>query len=228
MPLAGSLDRRWRIRPRACSLCLALGVLFGTLGFATAAEARQYRVARYIEKDGKLTLSVSLREFFDRKLQQELTKGFQKVILVEVRVFRVGEERPVSVVVRTYKVIYDLWASSFHITIDDPAGTRQVRLNTLAEAVERLALLELPLGPVTLFPQGSLAKGPLFHTDLTIQFAPLPKGFLRKIRRWLRNPHGVASRGESPLGSRFSLFVNPRISRALMEWSFRTQRFYRP
>lgn len=204
-------------------------LLFAAVAWPTrSASAREYRVVRYVEKGGQIHLVLSARSFFDRRLRQELTKGFQKVILVETRVYQTGRDSPVAVKLRTYKVIFDLWASSFRITIDDAGGTRQVRVNTLAQAVDRVAEIDLPLGPVARFPQGTLARGPMFYSDVVIQFAPLPKGFLSKIRRWLRNPQGPASRGGSPLGSRFSLFVNPRISRALKEWRFRTQRFFRP
>ncbi|MDY0002773.1 MAG: hypothetical protein RBU30_15860 [Polyangia bacterium] len=207
---------------------LLLVVLCLLFGGSAQASARQYRIARYLERNGQLVLLASLREFFDARLQNELTKGFQKVIMVEARVYRSGQDEPVSVVVRTYKVIYDLWASAFGITVDDPSGTKQLRVNTLEQAVKRIAEMELPLGPLSRFPRGSLDRGPLFYTDILMQFAPLPRGFLTKIRRWLRNPQGSGSRGGSPLGSRFSLFVNPRISSALKEWRFRTQRFYRP
>jgi hypothetical protein len=229
MRLAGSRDNgpsRGAARRRGL-VGVVLAVVLA-VGAARAVSARQYRVVRYVEREGQIYLVVSVRDFFDRKLQRELVKGFQKVILVEARVYRSGRSRPVAILVRTYKVLYDLWASSFRITIDDHAGTRQVRVNTLGQTVAQVAELELPLGPVSRFPHGTLQRGPMFYTDVVIQFAPLPKGFLRKIRHWLRNPQGPASRGESPLGSRFSLFVNPRISRALKEWRFRTQKFYRP
>lgn len=212
----------------AARLALLLVGALAVLGGAPSASARQYRVARYLERDGQLVLRVSVREFIDARLQKELTKGFQKIILVEARVHRSGQEAPVAVVVRSFKVIYDLWASAFRITIDDPGGTRQLRVNTLEQAVSRIAELEISLGPLSQYPRGSLARGPLYYTDVLLQFAPLPKGFLSKIRRWLRNPQGTDSRGGSPLGSRFSLFVNPRISSALKEWRFRTQKFFRP
>jgi hypothetical protein len=194
------------------------------------AAARRYRVARYVETaKGRIELRFSYRSFFDRRLQRELKKGFQKVILVEARVYRKGRSRPVAVAVRSYKVIYDLWAGSFLITVDDAAGTRKVRVNTLSQALRELAEVRLDIGPRSRYPRRSKA-GPsaMFYADVVIQFAPLPRGFLRKIRRWLRNPLGPTSKGGSPLGSRFSLFVNPRISRALKEWKFRTQQFYRP
>jgi len=195
----------------------------------TAASARRYRVVRYVEDaKGHLYLKFSFHAFFDRRLRRELTKGFQKVILVEARVYRAGRSRPVAISVRTCKVIYDLWAGSFLITIDDASGTRKVRVNTLERAVREITGVQLYLGPASRYPRRRGGHGGMFYADVVIQFAPLPPGFLRKIRRWLRNPLGPASKGGSPLGSRFSLFVNPRISRALKEWRFRTQKFYRP
>lgn len=169
----------------------------------------------------------SIRGFFDARLRRELATGFQKVILVQARVHRVGRRRPVVVAVRLAKVTYDLWADSYRISLVDADGRRRVRVNRLDKAVELLSKVSLPLGPLARYPAGNLRRGPMFYADVVIQFAPLPPGFLRKIRRWLKNPYGESEGSASSLGSRFSLFVNPRISRALKEWRFRSQRFYR-
>ncbi len=219
----------WRRRGgrRGAALLLGLGLLCGG---ALPAEARRYRVVKYVETaKGRLELRFSYRSFFNRRLRRELKKGFQKVILVQALVYRKGRRRPVAVAGRSYKVIYDLWAGSFLLTVDDARGTRKLRVNTLSRALEELSEVRLDIGPRGRYPRRSQAgSSAMFYADVVIQFAPLPRGFLRKIRRWLRNPLGPASKGGSPLGSRFSLFVNPRISRALKEWKFRTQQFYRP
>lgn len=202
-------------------------MLLGLGAGVDRAEARRYRVVRFVEAKGAVNMVFSIGRFFDKQLRQQIASGFQKVVLVEARVYRVGRKTPMAVAVRSAKVVYDLWGDSYRITLDDAGGRRQVRVNRLRQAVSVLSAVSLVLGPLARFPPRRGGRGPMFYADVVVQFAPLPPGFLRKIRRWLQRPYGAEDGSSSSLGSRFSLFVNPRISRALKEWRFRTQRFYR-
>lgn len=200
-------------------MALGLGLL---VGLAPAAEARTYRQVRFVERQGQIHLVFSFRDFFDARLQRELGKGFQKVTYLEAHVHRVAGGPAHTVAVRSCRVVYDLWAGAYQVTVEDASGTRQVRENTLDSALRAITEVSVPLGPTARF-----GRNVLHYVDVAILFEPLPKGFLTKVQSWLRQPAGL-SRGESPLGSRFSVFVNSRISRALKETSFRTQRFWWP
>jgi hypothetical protein len=186
------------------------------------ASARTYRQVRFVEQNGRIHLAFSFLDFFDARLRNELQKGFQKVTYLEAHVYRATRKEPITIAVRNCKVIYDLWAGSYRIAVEDGAGTRLHRENTLASALRQISSVWLPLGPTQLF-----GKDQLHYVEVIILFEPLPKGFLAKVQRWLRQPAGF-TRGDSPLGSRFSVFVNSRISRALKETSFRTQSFWWP
>lgn len=200
-------------------MAVALGVLAAR---APEARARVYRQVRFVERQGQIHLVFSFRDFFDARLQRELGKGFQKITYLEAHVSRAGGGPPHTVAVRSCKVVYDLWAGAYQVTVEDASGVKQVRENTLEAALRAITEVSLPLGPAARF-----GRNVMHHVDVAILFEPLPKGFLTKVQRWLRQPAGL-SRAESPLGSRFSVFVNSRISRALKETAFRTQRFWWP
>jgi hypothetical protein len=197
-------------------------VLLQLLAGVPSVSARTYRQVRFVEQNGRVHLAFSFLDFFDARLRSELQKGFQKVTYLEAHVYRTQRNESVAIAVRHCKVIYDLWAGSYRIAVEDGSGTRQLRENTLASALKQIANVWLPLGPTRLF-----GKNVMHYVDVVILFEPLPKGFLAKVQRWLRQPAGF-TRGDSPLGSRFSVFVNSRISRALKETTFRTQSFWWP
>ena len=225
------------LRPSPCGRWMtAFACAIGLLCVSHTAHARSYggpwKEVRFLEDRGGLyVFGFDFQSFFDRKLKSHLQSGFQKVLQLTVRVYRVKPRRHIKTVVRKYLVTYQLMHGSYRIVVLDSTGRLRKHIeNKLGGALGRIARVEQS-SRIYLGPAKSFARGVRFFVDVTIQFAPLPRSVLRKIQNWLKHPAGPSPgllRGGSPLGRRFAIVINSRISRALKSMTFQTQQFWVP
>lgn len=203
-------------------------VCVGLCGFPRSAWARRYKIARFVEKqDRHIYVEFTFRKFFaDKRVHSRLSSAITRVIFLEARVYRAKGRRHLKTVRQSVKVTRDLLNNNYRIRIDDPSGVRHFRYNTLRATIRQIARVSLSLGPAKQYPVGMR-----FYVDVQILFAPMPKGFIKKVRKWLLHPAGQSPgllRGGSPLGGQVSIILNSRVMGALKQLSFRTQQAWNP
>ncbi|MBK6847245.1 MAG: hypothetical protein IPG96_06760 [Proteobacteria bacterium] len=217
---------RLRPCPKRRQALLAGTVLLGLLAGATRAAAKASVPLKPVEVErlgGRLRISVGFRELFDAELRQRLDSGFVMTVAQTLALHVTSDARPIVVLQRTLRAVYDLWDEQYLVTIADSAGERRLRLRQQREVVDVLTSwwrhpLAAPTSPRP-------ATG-YFFTGLA-QVNPISDQALSQVRRWLRRPSRKqrSGGGESFFGSFVSIFVNARIAQAERSFVFRTPAF---
>jgi hypothetical protein len=206
---------------------LAIAIL-GVVVSATTVYADddvQVRRMSFVESGQQLLVSASFTEIFDARAYQRLASGIPTTVLVRGTVVLKDSELPVSLTVGSYRVAYDLWDEVYTIQIDDPEGSRVVRLRRRADVLATV-------GRVSRFPISALdrlSRGPHYHLALIVELNPVSEELLAEVRRWLSKPagRGRLDVSSSMFGSFVSVFVNPKLAQAERVLRFRSQAFYR-
>lgn len=178
------------------------------------------------ERKGKLAVTTSFTELLDREAYERLSSGFATTIVARIYVYRVGQDDPVSAVMASFRVVYDLWDEVYVVRIDGPQGRRTARVATRADALKELTeLREVPIADLADIP-----RGVNHFMAMVVELNPVSKELLAEMRRWLTKPAGSTSidRSSSFFGSFVSVFVNPKLPEADRVLLFRSQPFYRP
>ncbi len=219
-------------RRQLLSLALAL-LLVVTLAAPRVAAAQDEddvvvpeRPFGFAEKGKSLTITLSFTDVFDARLLEELDSGITTTIVLRAYVYREGGEGlPVSFAAATLRVVYDLWAETYEIQIDDPRGRRKYVESSKAEALKRVTTLAaFPVAPL-----GKLPIGEIHFIGLIVEVNPVSEELLAEVRRWLaRDADKQRVGGESSFfGSFVSIFVNPKIPVADRVLRLRSKLFYR-
>jgi len=209
---------------------LWLGSLLAMLGHAAPANADdddiQRRKFSFAERGGKLAVSGSFAEIFPRAAIRRLNSGFPTTVVLRVYVYRASNrDVPVSFVLATFRVVYDLWEEDYTVRTDGPLGRKSKKYSKRKDALTAITELdEFPLAPLT-----RIKKGPHYIAALVIELNPVSKAMLAEMRRWLKRPAGAARLDSSSsfFGSFVSVFVNPKLQEADKVLKFQTQEFYR-
>lgn len=213
---------------RRAALALACALLVSILA-ASAARAEDRIVSKKMwfgERKGKLAVSTSFTELLDQEAYERLSSGFATTIVARIYVYRVGQGEPVSAVMASFRVVYDLWDEVYVVRIDGPQGRRTARVATRADALKELTeLWQVPIANLSDIP-----RGVNHFMAMVVELNPVSKELLAEMRRWLTKPAGSTSidRSSSFFGSFVSVFVNPKLPEADRVLLFRSQPFYRP
>lgn len=191
---------------------------------ARAQEAPEIRPMRFAETRTDIVMSGGFTDVFDRDLLEQLSSGFAQTVVVRAYVYRAGLDAPVWFAAATYRAVYAHWDEVFVVRLRDPAGERNLRLATRAEALKAITTLdELPIAPLHAIP-----IGPHHFVGLVVEVNPVAPELLAEVRRWLSRPSAGQVAGDSSFfGSFVSVFVNPKLATADRTLRFRSQEFYR-
>lgn len=199
------------------------------LGLVTPLRADDGAVLKrrmwFAERGDNLTVSTAFTELLDKKAYERLKSGFATTIVARVYVYNKDKELPVSVVMASFRAVYDLWDEVYVVRIDGPQGRQTQRFASRADALKALTTLdECPVAPLELIP-----RGPHHYLAMVVELNPVSKELLAEMRRWLTKPAGAASldRSSSFFGSFVSVFVNPKLPEADRVLKYRSQPFYR-
>lgn len=203
-----------------------VAVLLGLTALARADDAELIeRRMWFAERGGQLAVSTSFTELLDKKAYERLKSGFATAIVARIYVYKKGKELPVSVVMASFRAVYDLWDELYVVRIDGPQGRVTRRYKSRADALKALTSLdECPIAPLSAIP-----RGPHHYMAMVVELNPVSKELLAEMRRWLTKPAGSASldRSSSFFGSFVSVFVNPKLPEADRVLKYRSQPFYR-
>ena len=120
-------------------------------------------------------------------------------------------------------MVYDLWAETYEIQIDDSRGRRRFSEKSQAEALKRVTTLtRFPVAPLD-----SLPVGKVFFVGLIVEVNPVSEELLAEVRRWLAKDADQSKADSSFFGTFVSIFVNPKIPVADRVLRLRSQPFYR-
>ncbi len=208
---------------------IAVWVVAAVLGLAVLARADDAKLIErrmwFAERGEDLTVTTSFTELLDKKAYERLKSGFATTIVARIYVYKKGKELPVSVVMASFRAVYDLWDELYVVRIDGPQGRVTRRYKSRADALK--ALTSLDECPIALLSE--IPRGPHHYMAMVVELNPVSKELLAEMRRWLTKPAGSASldRSSSFFGSFVSVFVNPKLPEADRVLKYRSQPFYR-
>ncbi|MCC6527939.1 MAG: hypothetical protein IT373_35160 [Polyangiaceae bacterium] len=191
-------------------------------GLAGEAEALPRRGAKFATQKGWVVLDAAWRDAVSAAIEKKLWSGLPTVIAARIYLFPEGGDEPLSLAVKTCRIVYDLWDEVFRIELRQGGTVR----NTVAVNLEGV---QRRCGQARLLPVADtvvLAAGQRYFAGLLVEVNPVGKQILERIRRWVTLPSGAGTitAGDSLFGSFVGLFVThvPAADRTV---AFRTQFF---
>ncbi len=189
------------------------------------AQGDDVRTLAFSEDGTSLLVSGTFTDVFDRDLLEQLSSGFAQTVWVQMWVRPAeGGGGPIWFAAATYRAVYAVWDEVYLVRLRDPAGERNLRFASRAEALKALTTLaSFPVAPLSVIP-----AGPRFFLDVVVAVNPVGPELLADVRRWISRPRGGQIAGDASFfGSFVSVFVNPKLSAADRTLHFRSQDFYR-
>lgn len=169
------------------------------------------------------TITVGWRDVINAQIRKKLLSGLPTTISTRAYVFHEGAPGdPLSLSIKTCRVVYDLWDEVFRIELHQAGHKR----NTVAVNVEGVLrrcteARRLPLAAVQ-----SLDADKSYFVGVIVEVNPLSEEMLERIKRWVSRPKGAGAvgPGDSLFGSFVGLFIThvPAADRVLL---FRTPPF---
>ena len=221
---------------RARPLALGFAALLGTLGGGGAAaaqgsetlpeEAQQLprRKATFAIYGDWAAMTVGWRDAVDGRIRGQLASGLPTVIAMRAYVFPTSSTEPISLSVKTCRVVFDLWDEVFRIDLRQ-GGQRR---DTVAVNVEGVLRRCGEASSMPIVQLKDLKPTERYFVGLLVEVNPVSKETLERIRRWVALPKGAGAvgPGDSLFGSFVGLFVThvPAADRTL---AFRTPSFAR-
>jgi hypothetical protein len=191
---------------------------------AAAQDSPEVRAMRFAEKGGDLVMSGSFTDVFDRDLLEQLASGFSQTVVFRAYVYRADTGEQVWFSAATYRAVYAHWDEEYAVRLRDPAGERNLRLRTRAEALRAVTTLEeFPVAPLH-----AVEIGKNHFVGVVVEVNPVAPELLAEVRRWLSRPRAGQVAGDASFfGSFVSVFVNPKLSSADRTLRVRSQELYR-
>src|SRR5690606_16003146 len=221
-------------RPQVSRWPLAVAAL---LTLASAAEVAHGEDSKSFEEKKKVplrkatfesykewaTMTVSYRDVIKGEIKKKLLSGLPTTITARAYIFHDNAPGdPVSLSIKTCRVVYDLWDEVFRIELHQ-AGHKRTTAAVNVEGVLRQCTetKRLPLATVK-----SLEAKQAYFVGVLVEVNPLSKEMLERIKRWVSRPKGAGAvgPGDSLFGSFVGLFITqvPAADRVLL---FRTPPF---
>jgi len=201
---------------------------------AVAAPARadddkpEVQRMRFVERSDDLTVSTlppgGIGKLFDAGTYEALSTGIPSTIVIRIQVTARDANDPVAEQLLQRSVVYDVWDEIYTLRLDQPGGSRTIKVKYRAEALKWLtAIDDLPVARLTVLPVDQV-----FVLKMVVELNPVSKETLAEVRRWLSQGNGGGlDRGGAFFGSFVSVFYNPKIADADRVLRIRSQPFYR-
>jgi hypothetical protein len=210
-----------------------LAVTVSVLALATAAHAEddkpEIQRMRFVENGNDLTVSTlppgGIGKLFDAAAYESLSTGISSTVVIRIQITPRESDTPVAEQLIRRSVVYDVWDEIYTVELDQPGGTKKVKVKYRAEALKWLtASDDLPVARLSVLPLEQV-----FVLKMVVELNPVSKETLAEVRRWLSQGNGGGlDRGGAFFGSFVSVFYNPKIADADRVLRIRSQPFYRP
>ena len=220
------------VRARAVAAALALVVAVTMLAPRRAVadddddDDITFRKMRFAERAGNLTVTARFRDLFDARSLRKLSSGLVSNVVIRIYVFeKASPEAPVSFVLASLQVVYDLWDEVYTVQTAGPLGAKKQRFTSKQAAVAAVTTLdEFPIAPLS-----RIKIGPHHFVAMVVELNPVSEELLAEMRRWLSRSASDTSldTGSSFFGSFVSVFVNPKLPEADAVLKLQSQPFYR-
>jgi len=206
------------------TISLVLLVLLAAPANARADENISKRMW-FAENKGKLVVSTSFTELFDKEAYKALSSGFDTTVILRAYVYENETGVPVSFTIATLRAIYDLWDEEYRVRIVDARGKRNWKFKSKADALKAMTEMDS-------FPLANLGKidiGEKYYCEIVVELNPVSEERLAEMRRWLTKRAGSTSIDSSSsfFGSFVSVFVNPKLQGADNVIKLTSQPFFR-
>ncbi|CAN5922742.1 hypothetical protein BH11MYX3_BH11MYX3_35960 [soil metagenome] len=188
-------------------------------------ERPELQKMRFVERGDRLHVTGSIAKLFDRAAYEALDSGFTSTVLIRIWIYPRESTDPVSFMLVTRQVLYNLWDEVYELKFDDPGSKKVIKEKRKAEALRRVTSIDdLPVASLA-----SLPYDQVYLLAMEIQLNPVDPKLMTEVRRWLsQGTGGGLDRGGAFFGSFVSVFVNPKIAAADRVLRIRSQPFYRP
>jgi hypothetical protein len=210
-------------------LLCATAIALAAPSVATAQEAAKLAEKKLPRRKAAIAsfkswavMTVSWRDAVNDKIRRKLLSGLPTTIVARAYVFGEDDEQPVSLSVKSCRVVFDLWDEVFRIELVE-AGRKRHSVAVNVEGVLRQCAdaRRLPLSSIA-----SLDAKKSYFVGVLVEVNPLSKEMMDRIKRWVSRPRGAGAvgPGDSLFGSFVGLFVThvPDADRVV---AFRTQSF---
>ena len=214
---------------------MRLAVIAAALALATATAANaeddkpEIQRMRFVETGNDLTVSTlppgGIGKLFDAPTYEALSSGISSTVVIRIQITSRDSDTPVAEQLIRRSVVFDVWDEIYTVEIDQPGGSRKVKLKYRAEALKWLtAIDDLPVARLAVLPYEQV-----FVLKMVVELNPVSKETLAEVRRWLsQGAGGGLDRGGAFFGSFVSVFYNPKIADADRILRIRSQPFFRP
>jgi hypothetical protein len=207
----------------------AHGALLAILILAAAAllcraEMKSVRKFEIKKKKGEKTLLVTVdySDIFDEKAKENLDSGLPTVVLFRLYLHKENKDKPVSMALRTCKVIYDIWEENYIATISTTGKSKTKKIQEKQEAMKLCGSVKnMP------FPVESVENG-IYRFATVVDLNPISKEVLEAMRDWLKRPLGDSGHlnpADSFFGSFITIFVNEKLEPSEKTLTFESQKF---
>ncbi len=188
-------------------------------------ERPELQKMRFVERGDRLYVTASIAKLFDRAAYEALDSGFTSTALIRIWIYPRDSTDPVSFMLVTRQVLYNLWDEIYELKFDDPGSKKVIKEKRKAEALRRVTGIDdLPVAPLSALPYDQV-----YLLAMEIQLNPVDPKLMTEVRRWLsQGTGGGLDRGGAFFGSFVSVFVNPKFAAADRVLRIRSQPFYRP
>lgn len=164
-------------------------------------------------------VSFSASDLLGAEGARKLQSGLPQRIVMRLYAYGAGD-RPVAVVARSCRVVYDLWDEAYRVEVQSTTGQGSFTARSLADVEARcLVANALALGTDADWAQVS---GEAYFAAV-FEFNPMSDASVERIRRWLSRPASGRVESEAFFGSFVSVFVNHRVGGAERVVRFRSQ-----
>ena len=184
---------------------------------------------RFVERGDDLMVSTlppgGIGKLFDAGTYDALGTGIPSTIVIRIQITPRDGNDPVAEQLIQRSVVYDVWDEIYTLRLDQPGGSRIIKVKYRAEALKWLtAIDDLPVARLAVLPVDQV-----FVLKMVVELNPVSKETLAEVRRWLSQGNGGGlDRGGALFGSFVSVFYNPKIADADRVLRIRSQPFYRP
>lgn len=216
---------------------MRLAVIAAALALATATAAHaeaeddkpEIQRMRFVESGNDLTVSTlppgGIGKLFDAPTYEALSSGISSTVVIRIQITPRESDAPVAEQLIRRSVVYDVWDEIYTVELDQPGGSRKVKVKYRAEALKWLtAIDDLPIARLAILPYEQV-----FVLKMVVELNPVSKETLAEVRRWLsQGAGGGLDRGGAFFGSFVSVFYNPKIADADRVLRIRSQPFFRP
>lgn len=172
-------------------------------------------------KDGVPHVSFGARDLANDDVKSKLTRGTRQLIALRLYAYSSKSDRPIALTQVSCEVAYDVWEETFRVQRIVGTTERTERLPSLDAVLNRcLSVENLAVGTAA---RWASLHGASIYFAAVLEFNPVSRETIQRIRRWLARPDGTRTDNEAFFGSFVSVFINRGIGEAQRTLRIRSQ-----